>query len=59
MGVELGIWQGQYQNLNLPWLRWWNSQGKLLLTGEERANQAEHCADRLADKLRELGVDPD
>lgn len=22
MGVELGIWQGRYQNLELPWLRW-------------------------------------
>lgn len=21
MGVELGIWQGRYQNLELPWLR--------------------------------------
>ncbi len=22
MGVELGIWQGHYLNLELPWLRW-------------------------------------
>ncbi|MEH2105786.1 hypothetical protein [Nostoc sp.] len=22
MGVELGICQGRYQNLELPWLRW-------------------------------------
>ncbi|MDJ1177801.1 Uma2 family endonuclease [Roseofilum sp. BLCC_M91] len=37
MGVELGIWQGQYGNLDLPWLRWWDSEGNLLLTGDERA----------------------
>ncbi len=37
MGVELGIWQGRYGNLELPWLRWWDSEGNLLLTGEERA----------------------
>ncbi|MBD2039553.1 Uma2 family endonuclease [Microcoleus sp. FACHB-672] len=37
LGVELGIWQGQYQNATLPWLRWWDAQGNLLLTGEERA----------------------
>ncbi len=37
MGVELGIWLGQYGNLELPWLRWWDSQGNLLLTGDERA----------------------
>jgi hypothetical protein len=58
MKVELGIWQGQYQNLNLPWLRWWDAQGKLLLTGEERADQEQQRANRLAEKLRELGVDP-
>lgn len=52
LGVELGIWQGNYMNQTLPWLRWWDSEGKLLLTGEERA-------DRLAAKLRELGIDPD
>jgi Uma2 family endonuclease len=37
IGVELGIWQGLYGNLELPWLRWWDSEGNLLLTGDERA----------------------
>ncbi|MEB3885082.1 Uma2 family endonuclease [Lyngbya sp. CCY1209] len=37
MGVELGIWRGRYGNLELPWLRWWDSEGNLLLTGDERA----------------------
>jgi Uma2 family endonuclease len=41
LGVELGIWQGRYQNSELPWLRWWDEQGNLLLTGHERAEQAE------------------
>jgi Uma2 family endonuclease len=39
LSVELGIWQGQYQNAELPWLRWWDEQGNLLLTGGERAEQ--------------------
>ncbi|MGB8701957.1 MAG: Uma2 family endonuclease [Thermosynechococcaceae cyanobacterium] len=59
IGVELGIWQGQYQNLTLPWLRWWTNQGELLLCGAERANQAQNRVEILAAKLRELGVDPD
>ncbi|MGB8698336.1 MAG: Uma2 family endonuclease [Thermosynechococcaceae cyanobacterium] len=66
MGVELGIWQGQYQTLDLPWLRWWDAQGNLLLTGHEqvalerdRADQAQQKADRLAAKLRELDIDPE
>ena len=37
MGVELGIWQGKYDEVTLPWLRWWDNQGNLLLTGDERS----------------------
>ncbi|MEH1888129.1 MAG: Uma2 family endonuclease [Nostoc sp.] len=59
MGVELGIWQGRYQNLELPWLRWWDNQGNLLQTGWERSQQAEARAERLAAKLRELNINPD
>jgi len=73
LGVELGIWQGRYQNVELPWLRWWDGQGNLLLTGEERAAQERQRAERaesllgqerrraeqLAERLRSLGGDPD
>jgi Uma2 family endonuclease len=59
MGVELGIWQGQQYNQTLPWLRWWDQNGNLLLTAEERAEQEKQRADRLAAKLRELGIDPE
>jgi Uma2 family endonuclease len=37
MRVEIGIWQGEYKNQNLPWLRWWDEGGNLLPTGEEIA----------------------
>ncbi|MBD1808223.1 Uma2 family endonuclease [Microcoleus sp. FACHB-SPT15] len=66
LGIELGIWQGQYLNAELPWLRWWDLQGNLLLTGEERAEQErqraeqEHQrAEQLAAQLRALGVEPE
>ena len=59
LGAELGIWQGQYQNLELPWLRWWDLQGNLLLTGDERAEQERQKSDRLAAQLRALGVEPE
>jgi hypothetical protein len=52
LGVELGVWTGDYQGVTLPWLRWFDPDGALLPTGEERA-------DKLAAKLRELGVNPD
>lgn len=66
LGVALGIWQGQYINQTLPWLRWWDGGGNLLLNGAERAEQEKQRAeqekqraDRLAEKLKELGIDPD
>ncbi|UFP93478.1 Uma2 family endonuclease [Gloeobacter morelensis] len=66
LGVELGIWQGRYMDMDLPWLRWWDENGNLLLTGWEqaewerrRAGQAERRADVLAARLREMGVEPD
>ncbi|MEB3180989.1 MAG: Uma2 family endonuclease [Nostocaceae cyanobacterium] len=46
LGVELGIWQGQYQNLELPWLRWWDEQGNLLLTGHETAETERQRAEQ-------------
>ncbi|MCF2150135.1 Uma2 family endonuclease [Desmonostoc muscorum LEGE 12446] len=44
--VELGLWQGEYQNVELPWLRWWDLQGNLLLTGSERAEQERQRAEQ-------------
>ena len=59
LGVELGIWQGQFQNVKLPWLRWWDLQGNLLLTGEERAERLQARAERLAAQVRALGGEPE
>ena len=36
LGVEIGLWQGSYQNQNQLWLRWWDEEGNLLLTGWEQ-----------------------
>ncbi len=50
MGVELGILHRE-----VPWLRWWDSQGNLLPTAQERAEQAEAIAlqERLARETAE------
>ena len=65
LGVELGIWQGRYQNVELPWLRWWDSAGNLLLSGaeradreQERAQQAEDQLEQLRAQLRSAGIEP-
>jgi Uma2 family endonuclease len=71
--VELGVWQGSYQNQTMNWMRWWNRQGELLLTGTERAAQAElalqrseaarHQAElaqvRAIRKLSQMGLSPE
>ncbi|NCJ08206.1 Uma2 family endonuclease [Synechococcales cyanobacterium C] len=61
MQVELGVWQGGY--LNYPeqrWLRWWDAEGNLLLTGAEqteverqRAEQAEQRAEQAEEQLQQ------
>jgi len=74
-GIGLGVtlWNGEYEDMPGTWLRWIDSEGNLLLTGKERAEQESQRAeqerqraeqerqraDALAAKLRELGIDPD
>ena len=47
LGVELGIWEGTYQELQLPWLRWWDDQGLLFPTGHEQAAEERQRADEV------------
>lgn len=44
--VALGTWQGYYLNATLPWLRWWDADGHLLPTSEERAEQEHRRAEQ-------------
>ncbi|OQY46837.1 MAG: hypothetical protein B6242_06760 [Anaerolineaceae bacterium 4572_78] len=39
LGVEIGMWAGTYQNMTTDWLRFWDGDGNLLLTGDERAKR--------------------
>lgn len=64
-GLALTRWQGEFLGITARWLRWATLDGKLLPTKEEvaqqaqqRAEQATQHAERLAARLRELGLDP-
>ncbi|MCA2711541.1 MAG: Uma2 family endonuclease, partial [Microcystis sp. M015S2] len=60
-GLVLVRWQGIYGDEQEPitWLRWATAEGQLLPTIEELAEQEKQRAERLAAKLRSLGVDID
>ncbi|MBC6454175.1 MAG: Uma2 family endonuclease, partial [Hormoscilla sp. SP5CHS1] len=60
------LWSGVFEGRQDVWLRWCDRKGNVLLTGDERAKQAEQRASQaeqraqmLAEKLQELGIDPD
>jgi hypothetical protein len=59
IGLGIGAERGTYGGLTREWLYWYDEQGQRLLTPEERTQQAEQRAERLAEQLRSLGVDPD
>jgi Uma2 family endonuclease len=70
LGLSLGMWQGRYENIDRQWLRWFTLQGELIpmvseeaqrraTVAEQRARIAEQRAERLAARLRELGLDPE
>ena len=73
LGLSLTRWQGVYRGAEAIWLRWKDADGRLLPTGEElaasaewrageaerRADQEHQRAERLAARLRALGIDPE
>lgn len=66
LGLFLGVWSGKKAEQNGNWLRWWDRAGNLLLWGSELVEQqrqltnlAEQRANKLAEKLRSLGSNPE
>jgi len=46
LGIELGLWEGEYRGMRLPWLRAWDAAtGQMLSLAEERADTAEGLLD--------------
>nr|MDF0365411.1 Uma2 family endonuclease [Nodosilinea sp. TSF1-S3] len=70
LNIGLGVWEGEFEGIPGHWLRWCDAQENWLLTDTEQEYQAKQQAqrqtqdaqqrvERLAQRLRELGVDPD
>jgi hypothetical protein len=58
VGLGLRVWQGRYEDLEANWLRWVDATGTLIPTGREGKEAAEARAERFAEQLRQLGVEP-
>jgi Uma2 family endonuclease len=59
VGLGLRLWRGRFEEWDEVWLRWADAKGVPVPTGQERADVADERAARLADQLRQLGVEPD
>lgn len=77
LNIGLGLWNGYFEGLPGPWLRWCDANGNWYWTDTEQAEaakeqaeaakeqaeaareQAMEQAERLAQRLRELGIDPE
>lgn len=73
IGLEVALWDGEFEGKQDRWLRWCDKEGNLVQTGFERAEaekqRAEAAeqklasekqrAEHLAAKLRALGIDPE
>lgn len=66
IGLGIGYERGNYGGVTREWLYWYDEDGKRYLTPNERIQQevdrSNSLLDRstkLADKLRQLGIDPD
>ncbi|MFM6814784.1 MAG: hypothetical protein ACKPKB_01025, partial [Dolichospermum sp.] len=61
--LGLGMWEGSYKNVNMPWLRWYDKNGNWVLTPAEferkRADQERQKTEKLIAQLRALGVEPE
>jgi len=59
LGLKLVRWRGTYGRMEAEWLRWATPEGVVLPSPQEVADEEHNRADRLAARLRALGVDPD
>lgn len=57
--LKMGRYRGMVGGNSLELLGWFEKGGDRILTSEEKAEQSQSNAERLAARLRELGENPD
>ena len=59
IGLGIGRAQGTYQAWTREWLYWYDQNGNRLLSSEETVEQERQRVERLAERLRQMGINPD
>jgi len=59
VGLGLTVWEGEFEEQASTWLRWCDRDGKIIPTGAEGRDAERQRAERLAERLRAMGVNPD
>jgi Uma2 family endonuclease len=59
LGIGLGLWAGNFQETQGLWLRWHDTQNNWIATTAEKLEHESERSERLAARLRALGIDPD
>jgi hypothetical protein len=58
MSLFVGVWSGEKEGRRGYWLRWWDGSGNLLPWAVEQIEQEHQRAERLAEQLKALGIEP-
>ena len=53
LNLALTLWEGIYEQLSWPWVRWCTLDGELLLTGKEQAEQERLRAEQAEDRVEQ------
>ncbi len=59
IGLGLGLWQGSYEGIERLWLRWYDRNRNWIPLPEEIAEKEKLRSEKLAQKLIDMGVDPE
>ncbi len=58
IGLGVRLWQGNYENWDNEWLRWYDRRGRLVPISAELSGAAQRRIEKLEAQLRARGIEP-
>ncbi len=59
VALGLTLWEGEFEGVEERWLRWCDHDGRVIPTGAEGREIQRQRAERLAERLQAMGINPD